>query len=196
MRTLIFIIVAFALYSPQRELAQTPIESKKLGKDFVIIGELGVPLGTIVEINATIVAGRSVGPKDLYSEYLLKVNKVGNKSMSDPAVCEFRTHSWDDVKLAPNTFALYELKKGEKAKSLTDVQIAELERDYVGRAYHLLAYEQGMFTGVPKNLPKNSVSWQDRGFGFRSQLIVMRVIEDKSRNTDERKPAELLTHKQ
>lgn len=170
------------MYSPQQQLAQTPVESKKLGKDFVIIGELGVPLGTVVEINATIVAGRTLGWKDIEIDYLLKVTRVGTNSISKPPTCEFYTHSWDDLKIARDEFSLYELKNGKKAENLSNKQVAELERGYVGRAYHLLVYEEGMFTGIPEGLPKGYMVWQDRSFGFRSHLIVLRILEEPEKS--------------
>jgi len=175
MKPFVFLFVALAIFLPERQLAQTRVESSRLGKDFVIIGELGVPLGTVTEIDASIVSGRSLGSKGLTSDYLLKVTKVGTNSIAKSPTCRFQTH---DVKIASDVFALYELKNGKKPGTLSNTQITELERGYVGRAFHLLAYEEGMFTGVPQNLPADSVSWQDEAFGFRSHLIVLRVFEE------------------
>jgi hypothetical protein len=164
--------------SHQQLSAQTLVDSHKLGKDFVITGDLGVPLGSIVEINATIIAGSSLGWKDLSSDYLLKVTKVGSNSVSNPPTCQFEIHSWDNVKIAPNVFALSELKNGKRADSLSSSQISELERGYVGKNYRLLVYEEGAFSGVPKDLPEDYMVWQDRPFGFRSRLVVLRILDE------------------
>jgi hypothetical protein len=174
--------------SPQRLLAQTQVDIHKLGKDFVIIGDLGVPLGTVVEINATIVAGSSLGWKDVSLDYLLKVIKVGSNSLANSPTCEFKIHPWDDVKIAPNAFALYELKNGKKIGSLSSSQISELERGYVGKNYRLLVYEEGMFTGVPEHLPEDYVVWQDRPFGFRSHLIVLRILDESETPNPQNRP--------
>jgi hypothetical protein len=178
MRGTIFVILAATALSPVRVLAQKAVDYRALGKDVAIIGQLGVPLGTIVQIDATVVAGRSLGWKDLASEYLLKVSRVGSGSISNLPTCEFRTHSWGGVKLAPEVFSLYELKKGEKTGSLSDSQITDLERGYVGQAYRLLVYEEGVYSGIPAGLPKDYPIWQDRAFGFRTHLIVLRIVKE------------------
>jgi hypothetical protein len=181
MRTTIFILLASAAFLSSEVLAQKAVDYRELGKDVAIIGQLGVPLGTVVQIDATVVAGRSLGSKDLASEYLLKVLKVGSTSVSNVPACQFQTHSWADVKLAPDVFSLYELKKGKKTGSLSDSQIAELESGYVGQHFHLLVYEEGIYTGVPRDLPKDYPIWQDRAFGFRTHLIVLRIMEDSGK---------------
>jgi len=181
MRATIFIILAVSGFSSARLFAQKPLDHSALGKDVAIIGQSGVPLGTVVQIDATIVAGRSLGWKDLASEYLLKVSKVGSSSVSNPPTCQFRTHSWGEVKLAPDAFSLYEVKKGKKTGSLSDSQIAELERGYVGQAYLLVVYEEGVYSGIPRDLPKDYPVWQDRPFGFRTHLIVLRIINESGK---------------
>ena len=178
MKATIIIITALSILAPVRLLAQKPVDYSALGSNVVIIGQLGVPLGTVVQVDATIVAGRTLEPKALMGEYLLKVTKVGSNLVPNPACCPFRTHSWAEVKLAPDEFSLYELKKGKKTGRLSDLQVAELERGYVGRAYRLLVYEEGVYTGIPRDLPKDYPIWQDQPFGFRTHLIVLRIIED------------------
>ena len=181
MRATIFIILAVTGFSSACLFAQKPVDHSALGKDVAIIGQLGVPLGTVVQIDSTIVAGRSLGWKDLASEYLLKVIKVGSSSVSNPPTCQFQTHSWAEVKIASDVFSLYELKKGKKAGGLSDSQIAELERGYVGHAYRLLAYEEGVYSGVPADLPAGYPIWQGHQFGFRTHLIVLRIIADSGK---------------
>src|SRR5713101_5928561 len=99
MRTTTFIIFALVASSSVRMCAQTNVDCRKLGKDVVIIGRLGVPLGTVVEIDATIVAGRSLEPKEFMGAYLLKVTRVASNSIPNPPTCRFSTYSWDEVKI-------------------------------------------------------------------------------------------------
>ncbi len=163
---------------PAARLEPNTVDYRTLNGDTVIVGQLGVPLGTVVQVDATVVLGRSPkSNKDVHSEYLLKVSKVASSVLSDPPKCRFWSHSWDRVKLAPDVFSLYELKKGKKTGKLSDAQIAELEQGYVGQEYHLLVYEEGVFSGIPNNLPKDYLSWQDRSFGFSTHLIVLRIVE-------------------
>jgi hypothetical protein len=35
------------------------------------------------------------------------------------------------------------------------------------------AYETGRFDGIPKNMPRDLMLWQDRGFAFRTSLVVV-----------------------
>ena len=181
MRATIFIIVALSTFAPVRLLAQKPVDHRALGRDVLIIGQLGVPLGTVVQVDATIVAGRTLGSKEFMAEYLLKVTKIGSNAVSNPPNCPFRTHSWAEVRIAPDEFSLYELKKGKKTGSLSDLQVAELERGYVGRVYRLLVYEEGVYTGIPRDLPKDYPVRQDHSFGFRTHLIVLRIIEESGK---------------
>jgi hypothetical protein len=153
-----------------------------------------LPLGTVVEINAVIVAGRSIEAKEFMGAYLLKVTKVASNTVPKPPNCEFQTYSWDDVKIANNHFSLYELKKGKKTGHLSDSQIAELERGYVGHSYRLLAYEEGVYSGVPANLPEDYLIWQGHAFDFRTHLVVLRIIADAGKpnlqdEMNERRPS-------
>jgi len=181
MRTTAFILFALVASSSVRLSAQTNVDCHKLGKEVVIIGQLGVPLGTVVKIDATVVAGRFIQSKEFMGEYLLKVTKVASNSVPNPPICQFQTHSWAEVKIASDVFSLYELKKGKKAGGLSDSQIAELERGYVGHAYRLLAYEEGVYSGVPADLPAGYPIWQGHQFGFRTHLIVLRIIADSGK---------------
>ena len=179
MKPNIFILFVIGIFLPSPLFAQKSVDYRELGTNVAIIGQLGVPLGTIIQVDVVVVAGRSLRrSKDLDGEYLLKVTKVASNSVSNPPTCEFQTHSWAEVKLAPDEFSLYELKNGKKAGSLSESQIAELERGYVGHAYHLLVYEEGIYSGVPNDLPNDYPIWQDRPFGFHPHLIVLRIIEE------------------
>ncbi|PWU13388.1 MAG: hypothetical protein C5B50_19450 [Verrucomicrobia bacterium] len=157
-------------------IAQRRVDCRAFGRNIAVCGELRVPLGTVVQIEATIVSGSSLG-KSLQDAYLLKVNKVASNSLSHPPTCEFRTHSWGEVKLARDWFSLYELKKGRKAESIDSSQMPELERDYVGQTYRLLVYEEGEFSGLPPDLPTNYPPWQDGPFRFQTHLVVLRIVE-------------------
>jgi hypothetical protein len=141
--------------------------------DRPVIGRLGVPMGRAVEIDATIVAGRELGDKASDGTYLLRVNEVERKAI-EPVVIPFYVQSWGDAKLASNEFDLYKLKKGKKAGSLNEDQIKEIERGYVGKRVTLAVYEVGQFSGIPGNLPKDAAIWQDHGYCFQTELVVMR----------------------
>lgn len=138
-----------------------------------VTGDLGVPLGTCVKVQATIV--RSDKSKGSDGRYYLKVTHVENRELRSPIQCVFDVHQFatDKVKLASGNFELHKLVTGKDARSLSDEQVAQLETGYVGKSVTLIAYETGGFRGMPDRLPKDVRVWQDFGFGFSTQVIVM-----------------------
>jgi hypothetical protein len=174
-----FLITAFTLV-PTLMRSEEKIDYQRLNTDVVILGRLGVPLGKVVEIEASVIDGSSLGTKSTDGRYLLGVTKVGATVSKDSIICDFRLCPGSDAKLANNDFSLYELKTGKEAGSLTGEEIENLKRDYVGRTYHLLVYELGTFRGIPKNLPLE-LTWQDTGFGFYTSLIVLKAAEHNSK---------------
>ena len=143
-------------------------ESKPL-----LIGDLGVPLGTVVEIRATIVAGSETRMKQYQSAYLLRVSEVGGRPLPQPQLMEFAVPGFVSAKLASDNFDLYELKNGTKTGRLDSSQIEKLQKGYVGKEVRLAVYETGGYSGIPANLPSDVPVWQDRGFRFRTWLVVM-----------------------
>lgn len=147
-----------------------------------VIGELGVPLGTVVEIRAKVVSGSEYLPrvKGYDGLYLLKVTHVDGKELEDPVVLEFSMFPFIRVGLASNHFDLYALKTGRKAGELDSAEIRKLEKGYVGKTVHLIAYEAGRFSGIPGNLPKDVPVWAGRAFELSTSLEIL--AERKSPN--------------
>jgi hypothetical protein len=169
----VVVIAAFAnIVLGLESSAEPPITLEDLNRR-TVIGKLGLPLGTVVEIDAEITAGSDLRLKGYHSHYLLKVTHVDGKKMDSPPLLDFSVPGFASVKLANHTFSLYEMKHGTKAGSLNSSQVAELEKDYVGRAVRLLVYEVGSFDGMPKNLPKDMRDRADFGFHFSTSLIAL-----------------------
>jgi hypothetical protein len=139
-------------------------------KNHHVVGTLGIPLGTVTEIRATIVSGDSKGYED---HYRLRVTEVASHPLTRPMTIEFCVPSFVSVNLARDHFELYEMKTDKKTGRLEDDQIAELEKGYVGKPVRLTVYETGGFFGIPANLPSDIIPWQDRLFGFSTQLTVL-----------------------
>ena len=137
------------------------------------IGALGLPLGTVAEIRATVVPGDDLRMKQYAGEYLLRVTHVDGRELAEPPVMEFGVPAFIRTGLARTDFELYELKHRRKAKELNDEQVRDLQRGYVGKAFKLAAYETGRFDGIPDNLPPDVPRWADHGFGFSTSLVVL-----------------------
>lgn len=172
---LVFICVALActnVSQGQGDPTQAPITLEELSRR-TVVGKLGHPLGTAVEIEAELVAGHSLRMKAYDSLYLLNVTHVDGKELAAPQLMRFSVPGFISVKLANHTFALYELKHGKKAASLDSTQIAELEKGYVGQKVRLVVYEAGGFSGIPDTLPDDVPVWADSRFRFSTALTVL-----------------------
>lgn len=165
----------------QDQPSEAPITLKELNRRNVV-GSLGLPLGTAVEIEAEVVSGRSMRRKGYDSLYLLKVLSVDGKELSTSPLMQFSSPGFAGVELANHTFALYELKHGTKAKSLNSTQIAELEKGYVGKEVRLVVYEVGSFHGIPDQLPEDVPAWADFGFHFSTSLTVLNERDGESKS--------------
>lgn len=151
--------------------AGTPLTLDDL--DRPVIGRLGVPLGTSVEIVAEIVDGDTIGNKASQGTYLLRVTEIDGKPPSKPVVMSFSVRNSFSVRLANDDFDLCKLKTGQTTGSLNSDQIAVLKKDYVGSSVKLGVYERGGYSGIPDSLPDGTLEWQDHGFGFSTWLEVL-----------------------
>jgi hypothetical protein len=136
-----------------------------------VIGNLGLPLGTPTEIEATIIAGRDLRMKEYENRYLLRITTVAGRTLPEPQVMDFSVRG--SAHLAADASALHELKTGQESRAIDSDQIPKLEQDYVGKRVRLLAYETGRYSGIPRNLPKDFPVWQDHSFAFTTSLVVL-----------------------
>jgi hypothetical protein len=136
-----------------------------------VIGKLGQPLGVVMRMEGTVVDGASLHDKVHSSSFLLRIDSVAGKPLDKPVVMDF-----EGTALPNSDFALHEWKTGKKTGQLDSRQIAELKVGYVGSRVTLHGYETGRFGGIPKCLPPDEM-WQDRGFGFRTSLMVLRLLK-------------------
>ncbi len=165
---LVFSVVAY----PQEAAKKQPIHVDELNER-PVIGKLGVPLGTVTEIKAQIVAGDELRMKAYQGIYLLKVTHVAGVKLNKPPLLRFSVSPFVDVSVASDHFDLYEMKNGKKAGSLESEQIKELEKGYVGKTVRLVVCEYGSFHGQPDKLPKDYPTLPDVGFHFSTSLDVV-----------------------
>ena len=140
------------------------------------IGMLGMPLGTVTEIEATIIAGRELRSKQYDGQYLLRVTAVAGRPI-EPQPIRFYVPSYVPAHshLAANAEDLYELKNKKKARGLGFYEMKKLEEGYVGKKMRLLVYETGGYDGIPQNLPE-WLTLADVGYAFRTWL---EILEDR-----------------
>ena len=149
-----------------------------------LLGELGVPIGKMMTVNATVYDGRETRMKAYTSRYLLKVTAVNGVTLDSEPLMEFHNSQWSGVPLAETHSQLREMLEGEASGKLTAEQIAELKKGYAGKSVTVLAYETGGFFGRPPNLPDNYPQIASRGFGFFNELVVVGQPDTKRDKED------------
>lgn len=145
----LFALSTMACAATRDDLAQSTHLSLSSLTERPVIGALGVPLGTSVEIRATVVAGSELRAKAYDGSTLLRVTEVDGRPLSPPPLLEIQVPSFASVK--------------EQA----------LVREHASNPARLVVYEVGRYAGIPRNLPKDVPVWQDRGFGFSTSLVVL-----------------------
>jgi hypothetical protein len=138
-----------------------------------VVGTLGIALGHVVDIRATVISGASLRTKRDSASYLLRVHEVGGRVLNPSPTLSFVLAPGSDARLANGHWALHRMRRGTEARSLDDRAIAELERGYVGTSVRLTVYETGSFGGTPSDMPADVLSRQDTSFHFESHLVVL-----------------------
>lgn len=139
--------------------------------------KLNIPFGKIAKLKVEIYDGDSLKLLDYRNCYLLKVNSVNGKVVSDTLLLKFID---ENKTLANDDDDLSTLSYGKSIDSLTDKQFYEMKKKYVGKKYTIMAYEIGKFTGVPDKyfdykpiVPGIPYIFSNRGFFFEHSLVIV-----------------------
>lgn len=141
-----------------------------------ITGTLGLPLGTVAEIEATIVDGASIPRRmDLQSTFLLSIEKINGKQLTAPLLLQFSA-PFRSVKLvsAHSELAAIGNRLGEVPK-LSESEAEVVKRRYVGSRYKLAAFEKGEVGSRPDSLPEDVPQWSDWRPYFHTYLVVLAI---------------------
>ncbi len=101
-----------------KEPQESAEDSKALTTDEIIraevIGKLGIPLGTCVDIQATVEAARKPTSKQNSGKYFLKITHVKGNKLIEPLFERFYISNFasESVQLADSEMNLYKLKNG------------------------------------------------------------------------------------
>jgi hypothetical protein len=177
-RLIRFVVATFALFYTSGLFAQESPKSidVKALRQMDVIGELGVPLGKVVAIEAEIISGDSLKYKSTSGQYLLKVISVDGTKLKQPPLMFIGRCPATTIDMPCNHFELYKFREGKDAKRLDSEMIKKLEKGLVGKKLKLRAYESGGFHGIP-NLPSGAMDWQDVGFGFSTHLVLLDEVK-------------------
>ncbi len=160
-----------------------PISLEDIGQRGVL-GELGVPLGKIVMVEAVVVDGNSLRMKLYVDDYLLKIVSVDDVRMEDGPLMDFgKTPGCFLPELPYRHRGLREYQQmlaNDGKYELTDAMMSEAHDAYVGSTVRLHVYESGGFRGIPSDgFPEGARHWTDTGYGFSTHLNVLCSADTK-----------------
>jgi hypothetical protein len=140
----------------------------------LIVGQLGMPLGTAVEIEAVVrEAYYATAPYKRISHYELEVETVNGNALSTRPRLRFENPSYSTVRLATNPALLRELARKMTSKDaletaerggleiagndpITPAEAEEFVQTYVGSRDKILVYELATIDGRPTQVPANA----------------------------------------
>ena len=137
-----------------------------------VVGSLGVPLGTIVKIRATVVALTS-GSETHSARFLLQIDEIEGHPVSRPFNLSFFTE-YETPSIPTSTAQEFLRKNGRPPTPRDSDQLAEIERQYANKSYQFVVYESGLFGGRPTGeLPAHAYMHAGPPFTFMNSLRVI-----------------------
>lgn len=156
-----------------------------------ILGALGKPLGTVMEIEAVVVSERENNTMVAGTIFVLRVDKVDGAPIARPVNLRFKVEGKTVIKVAPGESELTKLLTDMQTPggtmridplvpmfvegpTITPAEAEAIRANYVGSRHRLVVYETGVFWGMPDNLPPDGESFiSSQRFGFHSHLVVL-----------------------
>jgi hypothetical protein len=142
----IFLVLGLTLCSGRSAAGETGRvrDSALASGEAVIVGALGLPLGTVCRIEGEFVDGSELRMKEYDGVVLMKVGAVDGKSLASPATLRFE-----------------QFREGE------------LSGKKSGGAFRTYAYETGRYVGVPPEAFKYVPAVTTTGYFFQTYLVVL-----------------------
>ncbi len=139
----------------------------------VVLGDLGLPLGTPVEVEGSVVTAKSVRRMSLTDEYLLVIDTVKGKKLDSVITFGFWVEDSTKSLMVNTDLGLRWLLAGMVEEfEITQEQANKLLRDYTKVRRKLLVFETAVFLGRPLNLPPTAPLRSGPAFGFETHLVV------------------------
>ncbi|MFZ5494633.1 MAG: hypothetical protein ACOZE5_04770 [Verrucomicrobiota bacterium] len=144
-----------------------------------IIGELGIPIGQVTRVEATVVSADKIWPDSgIFQErYLLAIQTIDGRSVHD-VFMPFQVHRYAVSKLFPGRIELGEELKDLLKKTPTAVEMHKAEAELFSSGKRsFLVYESVAFNGVPADMPPDVMIWSGSAFGPFSTLVVIKEMD-------------------
>ena len=185
-KTLLFLSTFFLLLSCKSSFYEgmTPMEKAYYtlpGHGFK--AELGHPFGTLLKLRIEIVDGQEYSHKGSRSSYLMRVLEVNGKPMEEILLFEFDNHYTPEF--ATNAFELYKNIYRTETGSIDSKQRTEMNKQYVGKKYTILAYESGRYSGLARDYGKYTIAPGGQyQFHFKSYLMVVENLTQSPKENE------------
>jgi hypothetical protein len=171
----VFSQVVFSQEEADSVLAIEPsadsLKYTSVSKSLMLMGELGLPLGTITTIQCRIYDGDETQMWMYQNVYLLEILKVNGKRVKKGLIIRHEDLSGQ----VPNgDFELFKLLYGKETGSIDMEQGAKMKKEYAGKKFNLVVYETGAFVGMPDGYFDYMPIRQGTGFYFDNYLIVLK----------------------
>ncbi len=161
----------------------------------VVLGELGLPLLTAVEIVATVEDELLLLDNSPTGRFLLKVESVNGTKLKNSVTMKFTVQSWSNATVAEDTAALDQRLKdlqwqakdpdldsalrGDGAwfslKIRTPQEAQQFRDHYLGSRHRLVVFEVLLISGKPKTLPADCVEWSNK-FNTNHHLLLPSLV--------------------
>lgn len=140
----------------------------------VVLGDLGLPLGTPVEVEGFIVLAKNVRRVSLIDEYMLVIDTVNGRELDSTKTYSFWVESSTRSLMANTEMGLKMLLEGLAGEhDITREQANKLLLDYTKTRRKLLVFESAVYFGRPLNLPATAPHTSAPAFGFETYLVVI-----------------------
>jgi hypothetical protein len=170
---LLFLVTATAV---AEERSTVRVRYSDLGSSTPVIGVLGVPLGTVVEVEAEIVAEPEphVPPEAHLWRFFLRIHKVNGEDAQDCTPISFSTYGLVGWSEDPAPLSLMSFEMTRKRDRQTAEEREAIRVRFVGRKYRLFVYETGGFYGLPvESTPMHIEDGSGERFRFQPRLSVL-----------------------
>lgn len=161
-------------------IAQTQLDPKKA----IINTKLNLPFGTICKLDVEIFDGDELQLKEFTGVFLLKIKAINDKPQNENLIISFIDETGQ---LANDGFELFELINKKSSDEISSEVIKELKKNYVGKKMTIMAYESGIFSGMPDGYFKYRPVRADSSFRFKNYLIVIKIIKKKTKKRKNQK---------
>lgn len=140
----------------------------------VILGELGLPLGTPAEVEGMLLPPKKTPYVTVPVEILLAVDTIDGRKLDSPREFRFRVENSNESRLQNTELELRSVFNFLVAEhELSGEEADKLFAEYTKVRRKLLVYESAHFIGRPRDLPSTMPRTSAPPFGFETFLVVV-----------------------